>query len=520
MGMCRTETLKVIRTWGIMRKNHQPQLPRRCLMTSNVSPIVQQIQQDFQALLTYVSGPEARAQTAYTVELTLFRRLLALGAALLRLFFLTHAAHRPQAPVAASGTLLAYHDRREIAYYSIFGKLTIARHYFYTAGEAGQCPLDAALSLPPHCYSDLLREWAGYDATDGAYRETASTLAHILGLDLSVAALERSVQQDARDVAAFYDQRPDPQMPTPLGTILVAQADGKGVPLVQPKAAATPPRLGKGQKRTKKKEAIVTALYTIAPYVRTPQEVLAALLHEPAPQQPRDRPRPVGKELRATLDGKAAAVTKLAQRAALREGPQVRDRVALTDGAEALQEQMLTHLPDYVLVLDIIHATEYLWDAANALLGETDPERLPWVRAHLEQILNGQTAVVVATLERLAAAPERTRTQMQVLRTTIGYYQRNLDYMHYDVYLSQGWPIGTGVVEGACGHVVKDRMEQAGMRWTHDGAQAVLDLRTVRINGDWDAYWQFHRQHQHHRLYGGSQQGAERVETQMLSLAA
>ena len=89
------DMLKVIRTCGIMRKNHQPLLPTRCQMTSNMSAIVQQIQQDFQALLTFVSGPEAHTQTAYTVELTLFRRLLALGAALLRLFFLTRAATRP-----------------------------------------------------------------------------------------------------------------------------------------------------------------------------------------------------------------------------------------------------------------------------------------------------------------------------------------------------------------------------------------------------------------------------------------
>jgi hypothetical protein len=92
--------------------------------------------------------------------------------------------------------------------------------------------------------------------------------------------------------------------------------------------------------------------------------------------------------------------------------------------------------------------------------------------------------------------------------------------MRYDAYLARGWPIGTGVVEGACGHVVKDRMEQAGMRWSQDGAQAMLALRTVGINGDRDAYWQFHRQHQHWRLYGGSHQVAERVETQILSLAA
>jgi hypothetical protein len=190
--------------------------------------------------------------------------------------------------------------------------------------------------------------------------------------------------------------------------------------MVQPALATTPVRLGKGQKRTKKKQAIVTALYTIAPYQRTPQGVLAALLHDRPAQEPGARPRPVGKELRATLDGKHAGLTKLAQRAALRDGAQVQDRVALTDGAEALQEQMQTHLPGYTVVLDIIHATEYLWDAANALLGETEPQRLPWVRQHLEQILQGQTPAVIAVLECLSRAAEPTPAQIQVLRKTIG----------------------------------------------------------------------------------------------------
>jgi hypothetical protein len=91
--------------------------------------------------------------------------------------------------------------------------------------------------------------------------------------------------------------------------------------------------------------------------------------------------------------------------------------------------------------------------------------------------------------------------------------------MRYDQYLAQGWPIGTGVVEGACGHLVKDRMEQAGMRWSKDGAQAVLDLRAVRLNGDWDAYWQFHRQQQHQRLYGAASAAAS-PEVQALQMAA
>jgi hypothetical protein len=489
-------------------------------MSSNPDEIVHQVHDHFHQLITYVTDADAH-RTANEVERTLFRQLLALGLQLLRLFFVSRAALRPTTPIAPTTKQpIPYHDQRPIDYCSVFGKLSFVRHYFYAGDIGGVCPLDAELSLPARCYSDLLRDWSAYDSTDGAYRETATTLERILGLNLSTQSLERVVADDASDVAAFYDRLPATASPTPVGTILVAQADGKGVPMVQPPVATTPVRLGKGQKRTKKKEAIVTALYTIAPYVRTPQDVLAALMHDHRPLDAPSRPRPVDKELRATLDGKAPAIGRLAQRAGIRDGRHIQDRVALTDGAEPLQVQMQTQLPSYTLVLDIIHATDYLWDSATALLGEHNPGRLPWVRQHLEAILMGQVAMVITALEREATQPNRTATQVAALQTTIGYYQRNLAYMHYDDYLARGWPIGTGVVEGACGHLVKDRMEQGGMRWTKAGAQALLDLRAVRLSGDWDAYWQFHRQKEHERLYGAAQPIPAHVESQVLQLAA
>lgn len=303
-------------------------------MPSNAAPIVQQIQGEFHALIAYVTGPEAQTQSAYTVELTLFRRLLAIGAALLRLFFVAQTAERPPAPTAADGTVWAYYDQRSISYYSIFGKLRVARHYFTAPGHAGTCPLDAALSLPDHCYSDLLSDWASYGSTDAAYRENQTALERILGLTLSVQALETMAARAAADVSAFYHQPPAPATPLALGSILVVQADGKGVPLVQPPLTDPPLRLGKGQKRTKKKEAIVTCLYTIAPYVRTAQDVQAALLHQERRADHPTRPVPVHKETRATLDGKAAALRTLQQRAVQRDALHIRARVALTDGAE------------------------------------------------------------------------------------------------------------------------------------------------------------------------------------------
>lgn len=181
---------------------------------------------------------------------------------------------------------------------------------------------------------------------------------------------------------------------------------------------------------------------------------------------------------------------------------------------------MLAHLPDATLVLDVIHAAEHLWEAANALLGERHPDRTAWVRDRLERLLTGRAAAVAAELERLGADPARAAAPRAVLRRAGAYYRRNLPYLDYPAYLARGWPIGTGVVEGACGHLVRDRLEQAGMRWTPAGAQAVLDLRAARLNGDWDAYWQFHREQQHQRLYGMAGPPAAPVEAQLAALAA
>ena len=489
-------------------------------MTSNPESIVQQVQHEVQNLLTYVTGPEARSETAYTVELTLFRRLLALGASLLRLFFVTRAAVRPAEPVRApDGTPLTYHDQRPTTDYSVFGKVCFGRPYFTARGHQGLCPLDTALSLPARCYSDLLREWAAYGTTDASYRESQTVLERILGLSLSLQALETGGIEAGGDVATFYELPVEPPPASPADTILVVQADGKGVPMVQPPIMPPPVRLGKGQKRTKKKEAVVTALYTMAPYPRTPQEVVTALLDDEHPTSA-TRPVPVRKELRATLEGKTVAMEHLVPRVAQREGPHIQHRVALTDGAEALQQQLVTHVPAFTLVLDIIHAIEYLWAAANALLGETHPQRLAWVRAYLEALLAGQTDAVITALAVEAKDPTCTVPQRQAVQRTVGYYQRNRPYMHYDEYLARGWPIGTGVVEGACGHLVKDRMEPSGMRWTTGGAQAVLDLRAVRLNRHWDAYWPCHRHQQHQRLYGLSAPAPDMREVQALTLAA
>ena len=153
-------------------------------------------------------------------------------------------------------------------------------------------------------------------------------------------------------------------------------------------------------------------------------------------------------------------------------------------------------------------------------MGETHPQRTTWVGEQLLEILSGRTSGVIQTLENLAQDASLSIAQRETLNTTIGYYRRNLPYMRYDQYLTQGWPIATGVVEGTCGHLVKDRMERSGMRWTQQGAQAILDLRSVRVNDDWDEYQHFHRRRQHQRLYGSWPAAPPLAETLVLAQAA
>ncbi|MFN8521412.1 MAG: ISKra4 family transposase [Chloroflexota bacterium] len=498
-------------------------------MTSTTDAIIAEVRAEVEGLLGIVTGPASERQSAGEVELALFRRLLRLGAMLLGLFFAARGAERPAGPVVSEdGTELRYHDRRRTSYFSIFGKLRIWRHAFTAPGQPVVCPLDAALGLPARCYSDVLREWATYGATDGAYRESQTMLERVLGLRLSVQAIETAMAEDAADVAAFLAE-PRAASPEPPGRLLVVQADGKGVPMVPAETGAPvgqrEVRRKRGQPRGIMREAIVTAVYTLDPTPRRPADVLASLLpldpHAPsAPAERADRARPVGKELRATLDGKTAALTRLAARAAQDDGPHIRQRVALTDGADALQRALRAALPEYPLVLDIIHALEHLWEAATGLLGERHPERTAWVRDRLALLLEGHVLDVVADLRTLADGPTLSPTIRALLTRTASYYERNAPHMRYDAYLAAGWPIGTGVVEGACRHLVKDRIEQAGMRWTRSGAQALLDLRAVRLNGQWDAYWHFHRQQQHRRRHPFAPAADTPIDLQILDAAA
>jgi len=468
-------------------------------MSSNSMQMIHQLRTDFERLLALVTGPEAHTATMDQMERSLFRQVLRMGFRLLQLFVAVRVEAESHASQASrDGTRLPYHSQKPRDYFSIFGKLTFERAYFYAQGPGGQSPLDETLSLPERCYSDLLMESAELLGVEGAYRKGLRVVARLLGLSLPELALETSVAEHSQTVKAYYAQKAS--FPSAEeGPILVAQADGKGVPMVRRETADLKVRRGKGDKKTRKKEAIATAVYTIEPYYRTPQDVVNALFKKGDP--PPDRPAPHHKQVFASLRGKDPAIKRLAAWATRREGEHIRERVALTDGAEPLQKHVLAKLTGFTLILDIIHTDEYLWKAGTAIYGETDPHRAEWVETQMLDILSSRSDEVIRRLEGKAATLHRRSQAASSLRGVANYLRRNQPYMDYAEYLRRGWPIGTGVVEGTCRHLIKDRMELSGMRWTMAGAGALLALRSVNENGDWDDFHAFRRVQRHQRLY-------------------
>jgi hypothetical protein len=484
-------------------------------MTFNSTQMIPQLREDFERLLAFVTGPQAQTATMDQMERSLFRQVLHMGYQLLRLFVMKRVESESHAALVKSNqTVLPYHSQKGQDYFSIFGKLAFVRAYFYAWGGSGHCPLDEALSLPEHCYSDLLMESAELLGVEGAYGKGLQVVVRLLGLNMPELALETSVAEHSQTVKAYYDKKA--AFPsTEEGPILVAQADGKGVPLVR-RELDLKVRRGKGDKKTQKKEAIATAVYTIDPYLRTPQEVLNALFKKGEPSA--ERPVPRHKQIFASLKGKEQALKRLATWVQRREGAHICQRVALTDGAEPLQRHMLVCLPGFPLVLDIIHAVEYLWKAGTALYGETDPYRTEWVEAQTLQLLSSHTEQVIQLLEDKANSLVHNSQSARSLCGVANYFRRNLPYMDYAEYLRRGWPIATGVIEGTCRHLVKDRMELSGMRWTIAGAGALLALRAVNENGDWEDFHTFRRARRHQELYGSLLQSnrlelVERLET-------
>lgn len=467
-------------------------------------------------LLGFVRHAADQGRPAHDVERAIWDRVLKLGREAFALFLRLHGTgdvgdHLTRPDGSTADRLPTTHAR---GYRSVFGDFTLARTCYGT--RDGQriafVPLDNRLQLPDSDYSYLLQEWDAALGCESAFARVATTLRDILGVKQPVDSLERNHRRMAEAVESFRDTRPVPG-PADEGEVFVVSADGKGVPMRRgPDDPPAKAHRGKGDKANKKRMAIVGAVYSVDRHPRTAAEVTAALFRDPrSDQAPRpDRPVPVGKHVWGRLsrasDGSLGepidAVFGWSAGELGRRNPSGRPVVCVMDGQEALWEGRGRHVPGAAVeVLDILHVTPRLWQAAHLFHREGTPGATQFVRDRVERILGGCVKAVVAGLRRLGTIRGLSGSRKKALGTICGYLSGNAGRMRYDEYLREGYPIASGVIEGACRHYVKDRLERSGMRWTRVGAQAMLDVRSEFLNGDWTAFQSHRIERETQRMY-------------------
>lgn len=476
----------------------------------------------FERLVASVDSKEAEQMDHSDMERLLAER----GADVLRQLYQDWVKKRsgsePRGPVVDAGGTERKRRRvqkRELE--TIFGTVTLERTGYAAEGEESLHPVDAALNLPQERYSLEVRRRAALEASKSSFDETVETLERYAGAHVPKRQVEELVRRAAQDFDAFYESRrkesPEPTH-TAEGELLVITVDGKGVVMkkedLRPatrKAAERKPqsalrtRLTRGEKRGRKRMATVAAVYTIAPFVRTPQQVLAALQREQEPpEERRPRPRPEEKRVWASLEKDAWDVVEEAFHDAFDRDPDAaKTWVVVVDGhnnqLDTLEAMAQWYRVEIKIVLDIFHVLEYVWKAGHAFCVEGSRELEAWVFERLARILEGRASHVAAGMRRSATRRKLSKTQRAPVDRCANYLLKYKEYLAYDHYLEAGLPIASGVIEGACRHLVNDRLGITGARWRLSSAEAVLRIRALRASGDFDDYWRFHEAREHQR---------------------
>src|SRR5271166_1925824 len=383
--------------------------------------------------------------------------------------------------------------------------------YVYAQGSHRKVelrPLDARLNLPEGKASYLLQEFSQLFCVEKAFGVGARQFETVFGQKLSVAVLEDINRDMGRQAEPFLDALPKPEVKEE-GKILVTSADGKGVPLVKEDAGQVP-AFDQKERPGNRRMATLGCVYTVDRHVRTPEQIVAALFRDAAVSPPDKRPAPQGKHYRgyfaaAPEPGEEAVPSAYRTWSWLAEEVTARWQsgqpiIRLMDGQTVLWDAAQVCLEDFaedmrqagkplvqVDILDIMHVATYVWKAAKAFHGHKEHQEA-FARERLLRIVRGEVVGVITGMRRMASQRNLTGQALKDVTTACNYFEKNAERMRYDAYLHAGYPIASGVIEGACRHVIKDRMEQGGMRWTLAGAEAMLNVRSVCASSEWEAF--------------------------------
>lgn len=476
------------------------------------------LNENIASLFNYLNS-EANTQSLHEIEHSIFKQLLRMGKDVL-CQFLHKKSNESKVPSAAKNTeILPFHSIKERNYLSIFGDMKIARAYFWKNGSPGLFPMDVELKMPEHHHSYLLDKWIQRRVTEEPYEEAINSICDLLDQKVSKRLVQQVTGQSSQEVDNYYKQKqnfPDE------GSHLVAQIDCKGVIMIprerpESKQEGIFVRRGKGvSKIGTKKDAVVTMDYSINPSARTPKDVLEGLMTinsnkkvKKLKNKKRKLSEARNKQVGGTMFGKAKAIKNLADRLQTRDNNCKKPIYILMDGAvsleigirkEFMERGWGSRVSGYCL--DIVHVSEYIWDASTALYGEVSPKRVSWVRYALQKTLNSDIKSIIQELEAKIKDEKLTKFTVKRLNRSIGYFKNHEHMMDYKKYLKEGFPIASGAIEGACNNLVKDRTDRSGMQWTKKGADAVINLRSVQCNRDWENYWDYYIEKESERLYG------------------
>jgi hypothetical protein len=471
----------------------------------------------FEAVLSWLEGEHAGALSHGELEerlqvdaRELFRQLLQDHLSLRavsepRIADVTDSELVPR-PTAETG-----HER---ALTTVFGQVDVARIAYRKRGQPNLHPADAVLNLPAEKHSHGLRHLAAIESSRDSFDAAVEAIERATGQHLGKRQIEDLAGRAAADFETFYLQRKPPV--AEIADVLVISCDGKGIvmrpnalrPATAKAAASTNPklatRLSKGEKRNRKRLAEVGAVYDTTPVPRSSTDILPG--NDTERRDATTGPTARNKWLTASVINDAATVvTAIFDEADRRDPDHQRNWIALVDGnrhqIDRIGAEAHAHKVTVPIIIDFVHVLEYLWKAAWSFHREGDPAAETWVRKHAQTILDGGATRVAGALRRAATLAGLDPSRRENADTCATYLTNKKAFLDYPNALKQGWPIATGIIEGACRHLVKDRMDLTGARWGLHGAEAILKLRALRSNGDFDTYWHYHLAQEQRRVH-------------------
>jgi hypothetical protein len=405
---------------------------------------------------------------------------------------------------------------------TLFGEVSVCRMLYQAPGLPACAPQDGVLALgDDSVYSLGFCRLVAEQSACCSYDETVATIARSTGEWLPKRQVEQIAIDATIDFEAFYQQQ-EWQVEVD-SQLLVLTFDGAGIimrwqglrPGTQRKAQADsgkskswPARTGSGKKENRKRMAEVGAVYSVSPHIRSANDILGEMSSLRSADQTcmkPNRPRPVNKRVLASVERPYYEVIDEGFAEAQRRDPQhLRPWIVLVDGDPKQIVAIMAAATKWgvpiTLICDCIHVLEYLWQAAHCLYKAGSSEAQKWVSTRFRGLLEGEDpSAMAAGMHRSATHRKLDTNKRKGIDDCARYLIHHKTQLDYATALANGYPIASGVIEGACRHIVRDRLDCCGARWLVKGAEAILKLRCLRSSGDLDTYWQYHLQQQFKR---------------------